>query len=342
MRAREAHGFGRRDVALVDVVLDEPHVGAVVAIEDQREALVVLHAEDRERGEALRVGLHAAGVDALAHELLADEAPEMLVADAGDEPGLEAEPRCPDRGVGRAAADRLRERRHILEPPADLLSVEVDGGAADGDDVERGAHWCTSPGGRGSLSARTPLPGGLRHSHIEGRRRAPPSPRSRSEWRGGPTRAKPERGGGCFPEALRRRSGAGVDGCPGPTAASSSSPSRLAQPPPTPTPPRHSASPSGGREEREADMCESGNPGGRGAGVRDRPRDRSLGRLRREGRSLTRSRSARLDLSHSGEVCARAALNARPSAPDAARSRSSRRPTGRNRSPRRSSAPTRR
>ena len=140
--------------------VDEPHVGAVVAIEDQREALVVLHAEDRERGEALGVRLHAARVDALARELLADEAPEMLVADAGDEPGLEAEPRRPDRGVGRAAADRLRERRHILEPPADLLPVEVDRGAADGDDVERGAHAPTSPGGRGSLSARTPLPNG--------------------------------------------------------------------------------------------------------------------------------------------------------------------------------------
>src|SRR5829696_1777837 len=51
-------------------------------------------------------------------------------------------------------------------------------------------------------------------------------PLGEAEWRGGPTRAKPERGWGRFPEALRRRSGAGVDGCPGPTAASSSSPSR--------------------------------------------------------------------------------------------------------------------
>src|SRR5215207_4609976 len=56
---------------------------------------------------------------------------------------------------------------------------------------------------------------------------APPSPRSRSEWRGGPTRAKLERGGGRFPEALRRRSGAGADGRPGPAAASFSSPAAL-------------------------------------------------------------------------------------------------------------------
>src|SRR5215207_6284017 len=86
-------------------------------------------------------------------------------------------------------------------------------------------------------TTREPLPNGLRYSHIEGRRGAPPpSVRSRSERRGGPTRAKPERGGGRFPEALRRRSGAGVDGCPGPTAASSSPPARRAQPPRSPPP----------------------------------------------------------------------------------------------------------
>src|SRR5215203_1479896 len=50
----------------------------------------------------------------------------------------------------------------------------------------------------------------LRYSHIQGRRRAPPtSPRSRSEWRGGPTRAKPERGRGVLPRGasstIRRR-----------------------------------------------------------------------------------------------------------------------------------------
>src|SRR5215217_3411854 len=70
-------------------------------------------------------------------------------------------------------------------------------------------------------------------------------------------------GWGVLPRDASSAVGAAVDGCPGPTAASSSSPFHLAQPPPTPTPPRHSASPSGGREEREADMCESGSFVGR-------------------------------------------------------------------------------
>ena len=34
------------------------------------------------------------------------------------------------------AADILGEARHVLEPAADLLAVEVDRGAADRDDVE--------------------------------------------------------------------------------------------------------------------------------------------------------------------------------------------------------------
>src|SRR5829696_835879 len=96
---------------------------------------------------------------------------------------------------------------------------------------------------------RSGLFSGLRHPHISALRISLPPLAKRVAGRA--TRAKPERGGGCFPEALPRRSSAAVDGCPGPTAASSSSASRLAQPPPTPTPPHHSASPSGGREERE-------------------------------------------------------------------------------------------
>ena len=71
---------------------------------------------------------------------------------------------------------------------------------------------------------------------------------------------KARAGWGALPRAASSMIRRGCRWLPGPTAASSASPSRLAQPPPTPTPPRHSASPSGGREEREADRCESGSP----------------------------------------------------------------------------------
>ena len=99
---------------------------------------VVAHAENDQRRQPVGIGDDAIDGDALAHELLADEAPHLLVADAGDEPGLEAEPRGADGGVGGAAADRLGEGGHVLQPPADLLSVEIDGRPADGDHVEAG------------------------------------------------------------------------------------------------------------------------------------------------------------------------------------------------------------
>src|SRR5690606_19179655 len=75
-------------------------------------------------------------VDALGDELLADEAAHVLVADAGDEAGFEAEPRRACGHVGGRAADIFAEARHVLQPPADLGAVEVDRRAADGDDVE--------------------------------------------------------------------------------------------------------------------------------------------------------------------------------------------------------------
>src|SRR3546814_5962753 len=56
----------------VDVSLAERHVGAVVAVEQQREVAVAAHAEDRQRGEALRIDRHALGLDPPALELLED------------------------------------------------------------------------------------------------------------------------------------------------------------------------------------------------------------------------------------------------------------------------------
>ena len=81
MRAGDDDRPGGTDEALVDVGFREPHVGAVLAIEEQREGAVVLHRQDGERGQPLRIDLHAFERHALARELLADEAAELLVAD---------------------------------------------------------------------------------------------------------------------------------------------------------------------------------------------------------------------------------------------------------------------
>src|SRR3546814_13579197 len=70
-------------VGRVDVGLAERHVGAVVAVEQQREVAVAAHTEDRKGGEALRIDRHALGLDPLALELLEDEGAALLLADPG-------------------------------------------------------------------------------------------------------------------------------------------------------------------------------------------------------------------------------------------------------------------
>ena len=117
--------LGARDIIFVDVAFVERAVGAVFAIEDEREGAVVANAKNDDRAEALRVGAHTADVDALARALLSDEAAQVLVADAGDQPWLEPEPSRADRDIGWTASHRFREACHVLKSPADLRAVKV-------------------------------------------------------------------------------------------------------------------------------------------------------------------------------------------------------------------------
>ncbi len=100
MRAGDDDRRGAADQALVDVLLRQGHVGAVVAVEDHRRDAFVLDGEEDERRQPFAVDDDAVGRDALAGELFADEAAHLLGADAGDERGLEAEPRGADGDVG--------------------------------------------------------------------------------------------------------------------------------------------------------------------------------------------------------------------------------------------------
>ena len=64
------------------------------------------------------------------------EAAHLLVADARDHRRAQAQPRNAEGDVGRAAAEVLGEARHVLEPRADLLRVEVDGQTTEASEVE--------------------------------------------------------------------------------------------------------------------------------------------------------------------------------------------------------------
>ncbi len=84
MSAGDQHRTGRSDERRVDVVFAKRHVGDVIAVEDEREVLVVLDRQKDERRQPRRVGDDAVGIDSFASQLLADEAAHVLVADPRD------------------------------------------------------------------------------------------------------------------------------------------------------------------------------------------------------------------------------------------------------------------
>src|SRR5580704_14763277 len=129
-----------RNESLVNVAFAKCHVGAIGTVENQRELLLVANAEQNQRGQALRIGFHTADVHTLLRELLADEAPHMLVAHAGDQRRLETKARRSCGYIGRRAADILAERRHILEPAADLHAIEINRRPAYGDHIQWFCH----------------------------------------------------------------------------------------------------------------------------------------------------------------------------------------------------------
>ncbi|CAM5209776.1 hypothetical protein BTHI11S_02897 [Bosea thiooxidans] len=116
MRAGDDDGASLRDEGGIDVAFLQRHVGAVLAVEQQREGLVALDREDGERGQPLRIGLEAVEIHPLAGELLAQETAELLVADAGQQGRAQAETGRADGDIGRAAADRFGEGGDVFEP----------------------------------------------------------------------------------------------------------------------------------------------------------------------------------------------------------------------------------
>src|SRR3546814_9337265 len=74
MGAVDQHRAGRTDVARIDVRDFKRHVGAVLAVEDQRERVRVADPEEHQRGQPIRIGRDARSRHALARQLRADEA----------------------------------------------------------------------------------------------------------------------------------------------------------------------------------------------------------------------------------------------------------------------------
>ena len=120
----------------IDIVFAQRHVGAVFAIENQRELVLVTNSEQHQRGQALRVGFHAAHVNAFAHQLFADEAAHVLVADTGDDGAVKAKPRSTGCNVGGRAANIFGKGGHVLQTATDLRPIKVNRRAPDRDEIK--------------------------------------------------------------------------------------------------------------------------------------------------------------------------------------------------------------
>ena len=136
VRAGDQQRAATGDEVLADGCRVDGHVGAVLAHEQQREGVAVFQAQQHQAGQALGVDLHLAGVAALALQRLEQKAPHLLVADTRNHRRTQAQPGHAEGDVGRAAAQVLGKARHVFQPRADLLGVEVDGQAPEAGQVE--------------------------------------------------------------------------------------------------------------------------------------------------------------------------------------------------------------
>src|SRR5206468_2827569 len=94
---------------------------------------------DHQSRQPVWIRLHPAHIHAFADELLADEAPHVLVAYPRQKTRLQPKPGRPAGNVGRRAADIFVERPHVFETAADLRAIEIDARASDGNDI-KGLH----------------------------------------------------------------------------------------------------------------------------------------------------------------------------------------------------------
>ena len=100
VRARQQQRASAADEGRVDVVRRQPHVGAVVAVEHQRERLAVADAKEDERGQPLRIGAHLRHLHAFGRQPLAHETAVVFVADARQHRRPQPQAGHADGGVG--------------------------------------------------------------------------------------------------------------------------------------------------------------------------------------------------------------------------------------------------
>src|SRR6478735_2640457 len=175
-RDRRPVEAGRADRVERQLVgLDEQVGRDRVAVEVEREVVGREDLAEGHRGRRPVDGRDEPVVDAEVAQCLVDVPAERVLADAGQQGDASAVPRGGDGDVRGAAAEELLEGADLLETDAVLQGVDVDAGAADGDDVVRlGAVLVTGAGAHSvsTSSRRTTRPSWRDSSHASGTRNA--------------------------------------------------------------------------------------------------------------------------------------------------------------------------
>ena len=125
VRAGNGQRAAAGDKALVNGLGVDRHIGAVFAHEQQGKGVAVFEAQEHQRGQALRVDLHLAGVAAFALQGLQQKAAHLLIAHPRHHGALEAQPRHAEGQVGRTAAQVLRHAAVVFQRAAELLGIKV-------------------------------------------------------------------------------------------------------------------------------------------------------------------------------------------------------------------------
>jgi hypothetical protein len=109
MRAVDQNRVGRGQIGFIEVLLGQRHIGAILAIKNQRKSLAITDSEYYQGRQARRVGMHTAHVNALAQQFFANEASHVIGADSRHESYFQSESRRRNRRIGGTAADVLCE-----------------------------------------------------------------------------------------------------------------------------------------------------------------------------------------------------------------------------------------
>ena len=100
MRACCHNCAGARDIGGVDIVFAQPHIGAILAIENQGKAFLITDPQQHQCGQAIGIDFDALDIDPFAGQFFANKAPHMLVTHTRDKARFQPQTRCACGHIG--------------------------------------------------------------------------------------------------------------------------------------------------------------------------------------------------------------------------------------------------